>query len=106
MKNLQSVGELLGYVGGPELHDAEIIQVDNLGENFRVVLKGENNDKLLVSFTGVKALFSNKPEGMTLYGMAELKSEAGSRRFVFVNWDEEDDAKLEVSAAGYSMEKV
>ena len=106
MKNLQNAGELLGYVGGPELHDAVVVRVDDLGENVRVILKGESEGTFLVSFSGVKSTSSHRPEGMTLYGMAEVKGEPGLRHFVFVNWDEDDDAKLEVSAAGYSMERT
>jgi hypothetical protein len=106
MKNLQNAGELLGYVGGPELHDAVVVRVDDLGEEVRVIIKGENGETFLVSFSGVKNTSSHEPEGMTLYGMAELKGEPGLRRFVFVNWDEDDPANLEVSATGYSMERA
>jgi hypothetical protein len=106
MSSPKNTGELLGYVGGPQLHDAEIVRVEKSGEDLRVVIASENDSKFLVSFTGVQSLISNKPERMILYGMAELKGEVGHRRFVFVNWDEDDDARLEVSAAGYSMEKI
>ena len=106
MSSSQNAGELLGYVGGPQFHDAVIVRVDDLGEDIRVVVKSENGGTFLASFTGAKSTSSNKPEGMMLYGMAELKSEAGLRRFVFVNWDGDDEAKLEISAAGYSIEKI
>jgi hypothetical protein len=106
MKNLPNTKELVGYVGGPELHDAAIVQAETLDGNLRVLVVAGDGKKFLVSFVGVKDVTSNKPEGMILYGMVELKGPEGLRRFVFVNWNEEDDAKLEVSAAEYSMEAI
>lgn len=106
MEHPLNARKLLGYVGGPELHDAVVVRVDDCGENVRVVLETENGDKFVVSFSGVKSTSSFSAEGMTLYGLAEVKGGAGLRRFIFVNWDEEDKANLEVMATGYSIERT
>ena len=34
---------------------------------------------------------------MTLFALAELRHDGGRRRFSFVNWDETDDARLELA---------
>jgi len=43
---------------------------------------------------------------MTIYALAEVKAEAPLRRFVFSNWDEDDDALLEVVARDFSWRET
>jgi hypothetical protein len=35
---------------------------------------------------------------MLLYSLSEIRGNAPQRLFAFVNWDEEDDAELEIEA--------
>ena len=37
-----------------------------------------------------------RPENMLLYALAEFRDAGGRIRFVFSNWDEDDDATLEI----------
>ena len=38
-----------------------------------------------------------------VYALSELRAEPPSRRFVFPNWDEDDDAFLELIAQDFSI---
>jgi hypothetical protein len=38
---------------------------------------------------------------MILYSVSELSAEPPHRRFVFVNWNEDDDAALEIDATAF-----
>jgi len=40
---------------------------------------------------------------MTLYALSEMDYEAPQRHFLFVNWDDEDDAQLEVIARDFDF---
>jgi|SRR5579884_1865667 len=92
--------EFVGYVGPPEIHDAVIERVD-LGPDVLVV--GLRTDfgrgpALRIEFDQPSAIDQHRAVGMTLYALAELSSENGRRRFQFVNWEEIDDARLELEA--------
>jgi hypothetical protein len=96
----------MAYVGGPQLHDATVMRVDILGKVLEVLVKSETGDMLKISFFGVESMNSNRSEGMIIYALAEIKAEGPVRHFVFVNWDEKDDAALEVKAADFRMAKA
>lgn len=40
---------------------------------------------------------------MLLYSLSELSAEPPYRRFVFANWNDEDDAALEIDATGFAV---
>ncbi|WP_159882787.1 hypothetical protein [Paenibacillus puerhi] len=53
---------------------------------------------MVVRFYGVKTIHSNRPIGMMLYAISEMKESQTLRRFIFGNWDERDDASFEIVA--------
>jgi hypothetical protein len=64
----------------------------------RVAIQGASGRRFTVEFRGVQSVRSHRAEGLPLYSLSEMKAPAPWRRFVFTNWDEEDDAALEVIA--------
>lgn len=62
----------------------------------------ELSRRLEILFSGVESLTDLHAVGMTLYALAEFAASAPLRRFVFANWDEEeDDSRLEVLARDF-----
>lgn len=96
--------QFVGYVGDPDIHDGTILQVKKGEDMVRVILRGGRERKILaIDFQGVASVRSNRPEGMMLYSLSEMKAPAPLRRFVFTNWDDEDDAFLEITASNFSV---
>lgn len=95
--------DFVGYVGVPELHDGVIVRIQESGDGVQVSVRGDDGKLFTIAFSGVKNTSSNRPEGMILYGLAEMKRNSGDRKFVFLNWDESDGSKLEVIAADLSV---
>jgi hypothetical protein len=91
----------VAYRGDPDFHDGKVVAVHHEGDTARVVVKAESGRVLEVRFSGVDSLRSHKAEGMTLYSLTEVEAPTPLRRFVFANWDEEDDARLEVVALDF-----
>jgi len=52
---------------------------------------------LRIEFSEPVEVELDRPVGMTLFALAELRHDGGRRRFSFVNWDETDDARLELA---------
>jgi len=94
------MGEFVGWVGPPQIHDGVIEQVDSGPDLVVVSLRadGGRGPVLRVEFDEPGAVDQNRAIGMTLYGLAEVTSETERRRFSFVNWEETDDARLELEA--------
>jgi hypothetical protein len=59
-----------------------------------------------VTFRGVESVNAERPEGMVAYALTEWDAPAPLRRFVFANWNEDDDATLEVTARGVGWSVV
>lgn len=93
--------EFVGYVGGADLHDGEVLAVRREGSDARVDVRGASGH-YEVAFVGVQSLERHRPEGMRMYALTELKDMPPLRRFVFANWDEDDDASLAVQAVGFT----
>jgi hypothetical protein len=93
----------IAYRGGPDLHDGKIVKVEQDGDTARVVVAAETGRELEVVFYGVTALKQHRAEGMTLYALSEMDYEPPQRHFVFANWDDEDDAQLEVIARDFDF---
>jgi hypothetical protein len=91
--------EFIGYVGDPEIHDGVITEFDHIGTKALVVVKAGSGRMLRIEFEGVKSIKSNKPEGMILYSLSEMKHPE-HRHFIFTNWDEKNDSFLEIIADG------
>ncbi len=90
------------YVGPPELHDGHVVGVEREGDRATVRVRGSDGQPLALEFTGVTKL-SGRPEGMLLFGLAEFRTGSPSRQFFFANWEEWDDAGLEVTARDFRV---
>jgi hypothetical protein len=101
-----SADEFIGYVGDPDFHDGSLVRVIVEPDLVRVVLRGASGQEYVVEFRGGKVVHSNRPEGMMIYALTEMKARSPARRFVFANWEEDDDATLEVEAEDVSVTKV
>jgi hypothetical protein len=97
--------EFVAYRGDADLHDGEVADVAREGDHARVVVKAENGRMLEVTFAGVATLTERNAVGMLLYALAEMAAEP-LRRFVFVPWDEESDAELEVLAESFGCREA
>src|SRR6266496_4219230 len=91
------------YVGDAEFHDGCILAVEQLEGGIRVGVRGYSGKLFIVAFSGVHAVTANRPEGMVLYALSELRCEPPLRRFVFNNWDDEDNARLEIDAEDFTV---
>jgi hypothetical protein len=103
MDESKQSGDFIGYVGPPELHDGSIVQVQESSQGIKVSVQGDDGKPFVIVFSGVRNTSSNRPEGMILYGLAEMKEEGPGRKFVFLNWDEKDAAKLEIIATDFAV---
>jgi hypothetical protein len=95
--------DFVAYVGDSDIHDAQILSIDNQGCTVDVHLRGASRRNFVVRFVGVQSVASNRPEGMMLYALVERRSAPPCRRFDFANWEDEDDARLEIMAEGFSI---
>src|SRR5262245_34336061 len=95
--------EFLGYVGDPDIHDGRILSVQQTGDQARVTIEAITGRRFSLVFRGVESLNAHQAEGMVLYALNETKAAGSLRRFVFSNWDDEDDAYLEMNANEVSL---
>ncbi|MHC1683091.1 MAG: hypothetical protein AB6733_09110 [Clostridiaceae bacterium] len=86
------------YIGDYRIHDSRVKEITHVKDDVKVFLISEDGEIIIASFSGVKSIISNKPEGMILYSITEMKEEFPFRRFVFVNDDDEGESSLEVVA--------
>jgi hypothetical protein len=94
-------GSFVRYIGDYRLHDSRIKEIKSAEDILQVSLESEENEIITVKFVGVKSINSNRPEGMIIYSISEMVWQSPYRKFVFVNWDEGDDALLEIIALDY-----
>lgn len=90
--------KFIGYIGDYKIHDSKIKAIESDKDNIQVSLISEDNEIIRVKFVEVKSVKSNNAEGMILYSISEMEEQLLFRRFVFVNWDEEDESSLEIVA--------
>jgi hypothetical protein len=90
--------QFIAYVGDPDFHDGHVLRVVREVDKACVVVRGASAREYAVEFRRVKTIKSNRPDGMMLYALVEMRGEPPIRRFVFANWDDEDDASLELEA--------
>jgi hypothetical protein len=95
--------EHIAYVGPPELHDGHLVAIERADDRATVRVRGADGREIALEFTGVTALTAVRPEGMLLYGLAELRAEGPQRQFFFANWEEWDDAGLEITAHAFRV---
>ncbi len=93
--------ELVGYRGEADIHDGTVLALQRGGDQVRVVVRGATGRRYEIAFPGVGSIEDHHAVGMLLYALAEMTSKPPLRRFVFVNWDEDDDARLEVAARDF-----
>lgn len=96
----------IGYVGDRDFHDGSVLAVECEGDSVRVRVSGYSGKTFLVEFFGVRNLKSNKPEGMWLYSLSEMRGEPPFRRFVFVNAEDHDEALLELEAESFCVSEA
>ena len=91
------------YVGPREIHDATLLRSVQEDSDVTVYLQSLDGQSFALEFLDVASIHAVSPEGMMLYALAEVKTRLPLRRLVFVNWDEEDEAALEIVAADPSV---
>lgn len=88
--------KFIGYIGDYRIHDSKIKAIESDKDSIQVSLISEDNEIIRVKFVEVKSVKSNNAESMILYSISEMEEQPPFRKFVFVNWDEEDDSSLEI----------
>jgi len=88
----------VGYVKDADYHDATILSVERMADVVLVRVCGYDEKIFISEFSGVRAVRATRPDGMLLYALSEMRGQPPLRRFVFVNWHEDDDASLEIDA--------
>jgi hypothetical protein len=86
----------VNYVGDPDIHDGTVDRVERSGALASVTVTGGSGRRLEIEFSGVHEVRDHRSIGMRLYGLVEMTTEKPWRRFLFANWDEADDARLEI----------
>jgi hypothetical protein len=94
--------QFIAYVGDPQIHDGVITDFEHQGAKASVTIKAQSGRILKIEFDGVISVKSNKPKGMMLYSLSEMRHPE-HRLFVFTNWEEEDDAYLEIIADSFKV---
>jgi hypothetical protein len=97
-----SESDATGYIGPSEIRDAAVVGLFRDESVLRVILRTDRGPGLTLTFRDVGGVVEKRPEGMKLAGLT--KSRVGAReRFVFVNRQQGDDARLEVTASGFEV---
>jgi hypothetical protein len=86
------------YVGSADFHDGRIVDVRHDADAMRVHVCGASKRVYVAEFPGGKVWKINRPVGMFLYSLSEMRTNPPLQHCVFANWDEEDDAALEIEA--------
>jgi len=89
---------LIGYIGDYRIHDSKIHAIETDNDNIHVSLVSDDKETIKVTFIEVKSIKSNNALGMILYAISEIKEQQPLRKFIFINWDEEDASSLEIVA--------
>ena len=95
--------KFLGYVGGPDLHDAMILGVKRDAAAAVVLVETFRGTQVAVGFEGVSDVCSEPAAGMHILGLAELDAPGGLRLYVFVNADEDAPGRLEIVARSVTL---
>ena len=73
----------VGYIGDPDFHDGAVTAIEQQDTTVRSGIHGASGKSFVVEFGGVRALRANRPVGMLLYALSELRSTPPLRRFSF-----------------------
>ena len=90
------------YVGDRELDNGHLQKVTRPENGLDVVLTDPTGSTVVAQFRGVQSVKARHPEGMAVYSVGETTATPPWRRFVFVNWGD-DDSALEVIAKSLSV---
>jgi hypothetical protein len=71
-----------------------------------VRVRGFSGREFAVEFRGVQAVRAKKPEGMMIYALSEIRAQPPLRKFVFANWDDDDESFLEIEAESFSVADI
>lgn len=96
--------DFIGYVGNYKVHDSRVEKIINSGNDVTVLLRSQEGEIISVRFSSVQEIIEERPIGMILYAICEIKDIAPCRKFEFANTDEEDEASLIVVAHEYHIE--
>jgi hypothetical protein len=88
----------IAYIEPEELHDATLLRFAQEDYRVTVYIQSQEGRAFVFEFLDVTSVHALSPQGMILYSLTEMKAEPPLRRFVFVNWDEEDKVALEIVA--------
>lgn len=99
-------GEFVGYVGDSRIHDATVVKIQRDDQLVIVTLRNIEGHSFGIRFRGIESVKANRAQGMVLYSLSEVTAPQPWRRFVFTNWDEKDDASLEILAEEMSIVEV
>ena len=90
--------DFVRYLGSPDVHDGVIVGLHIHKDQLQVVIRACEGRVITIELHGVVELKQHQAQGMMLYALAEMKAAPPLRRFVFVNWDDDSAAFLEVMA--------
>lgn len=100
------MNEWVSYTGDPDIQDGRILSINWRLETFEVEVEGGSKTQLLtIVFHHVVEVGAEHPIGMQVAGLSEVRSNEGSRGFIFLNWDDGDDRALEVWAGAFTIRK-
>lgn len=94
----------IAYIGDRDFHDAYVRSFAHIGDQVQVTLETQNERRIQVHFSGVRKVVAVQPDGMMIYALSEMQGEAPYRYFIFLNWEEDDQATLEVEALELSFQ--
>ncbi|HMA38270.1 MAG TPA: hypothetical protein VKY74_27735 [Chloroflexia bacterium] len=95
--------KLVAYLGPANIHDGVVVAMQRQNGLMQVTIRGVDGQEIIIEFSGVESVTAHRAEGMMVYALAEMASPPPARRFVFVNWDDEDEARLEIAARAFQV---
>lgn len=90
-------------IGDYRVHDGKIIEINMTNNNVSVKVQCQKDEILEFVFYDIKFIKENKPIGMWLYSIREMTTDNPYRYFNFLNWDEEDEAYLDIIAKNFEQ---
>lgn len=97
---------IIQHIGDYRVHDAIIKKIIHQKQTIEVLLNSVDKELIKFAFHDVQRIKEKQAEGMILYSAVEIRAEESFRHFVFVNWDESDNACLEIVAKRYDFQKM
>jgi len=86
------------YWYNEDVHDGKVHRLVQNADELTVEIDTQDGRRVTFEFSGVESVLRNRPEGMLLYSLTEMKGISPQRKFVFTNSNEDDEARLEIQA--------